>query len=162
MSERAIRRVLVAWDASPASIEAVAAAAELAARHAAALTGLWVEETDWAAWWGSALGSQSFAVPPGRLAAVRVARGREAIERAAAVHRLAWSFRVERGEATARILEAAAEHDVVALGRIGWSSRPGHRLGGTAAAIVASSRGLLIPYERDRTRSLLLLFGDAD
>lgn len=159
MSDRPIRRVLIAWDASPAALEAVQAAVELAARHAAALTGLWVEESEREAWWGSALSPGGVVLPAGSLAAIRAARGREAIERAAAIHRLAWSFRTERGEPTERILAAAAEHDVVALGRSGWSHHPAHRLGQTAAALMASSRGLLIPYDRDRTRALLLLFG---
>lgn len=159
MSDRPIRRVLIAWDASPAALEAVQAAVELAARHAAALTGLWVEESEPEGWWRAAPGAGGVVLPAGSVAAIRAARGREAIERAAAIHRLAWSFRVERGEATRRILEAAAEHDVVALGRSGWSRHPSHRLGKTAAALVASSRGVLIPYDRDRARVLLLLFG---
>jgi len=159
VTDRPIRRVLIAWDASPASLEAVAAAVELAARHAAALTGLWVEEGERDAWWSATPGRGGVTLPAGGLAAIRAARGREAIERAAAIHRLAWSFRAERGEPTERILAAAAEHDVVALGRSGWSRHPAHRLGKTAAALLASSRGVLIPYDRDRVRALLLLFG---
>ena len=159
MTNRPIRRVLVAWDASPSALEAVQAAVELAARHAAALTGLWVEEAEREGWWSAARGPGGIVIPAGSVAGVCAARGREAIERAAALHRLAWSFRVERGEPTEKILAAAAEHDVVALGRSGWSRHPAHRLGKTAAALLASSRGVLIPFDRDRVRALLLLFG---
>lgn len=157
--EREIRRILIAWDASPASREAIDAAVELALRHGASLTGLWVEEMAWAAGWTTTAGGSGLVTPP-QLASIQAARGREAIERAAARHRLSWSFRVERGEVTERILAATAGHDVLALGRIGWSSWRGRRMGSTAATLIASSRGVLIPYEHDRTHVLLLLFGE--
>lgn len=143
--ERALRRILVALDASRASEDALAAAATLAAKLGAELTGLFVEDVNLIRLAGlpfvrqirlSAEGWQP--LEPGALEGelrAMAARAREALERAAGPHRIAWSFRVARGGVSVEVLAAAGEADLLVLGAAGHGLTGG--LGETALTAAA-------------------------
>jgi nucleotide-binding universal stress UspA family protein len=144
------RRVLVALDASPASLAAAGAAADLAARLAAELAGLFVEDEDLLRLAGAAQAWQvdllSGALRPAagaelesQLRAQR-ARALAALEEAAKRRAVTFSFKVVRGRVTPEILAAAAG-DLLALGTVGWSRGWGQPFGGTARALVESAAG---------------------
>ncbi len=131
--ERALRRILVALDASETSLEALRAAAALAARMGAELEGLFVEDAsllrlaghpfvrylqiasgEWRPLEAADLEAELGAV---------AARARAALARAAAPQRVQWTFRVARGEVAVEVLAAAGSADLLVLGLAG------HRLG---------------------------------
>lgn len=136
--EAAFRRIVVGLDASPASLDALAAAAAVAGRLRADLAGIFVEDEDLLR-----LAGLPFAgvvrVPSGvregldlaqaeaELRAL-AARAREALERAASAHRVACTFRVARGGVVGEVLAAAEAADLLVLGA------GGHRRSGTAGA----------------------------
>ena len=140
-----IRRILVALDASPHSQAALEAAAELAARFQAELSGLFVEDINLLR-----LMDLPFAREVGFFSATRrqlssrdlerqlraqASRVRQRITAVAERARLQWSFRVTRGTITSELLTAAAEADLVILGRTGLSPTRRRGLGSTARAI---------------------------
>jgi len=145
LAERPLRRVLVALDASRASLAALQAAAALAARHGAELAGLFVEDIDLlrvaelpfanplALIGGSPLPAAT--IGPGVRALAE--RARAALEEVAASFRLRSSFRVARGRVEVEVLQAAVEADLLALGRAGRGFAGGHRPGSTAQAAAA-------------------------
>jgi nucleotide-binding universal stress UspA family protein len=144
------RRVLVALDASPASLAAAGAAAELAARLAAELAGLFVEDEDLLrlagaaeAWQGEILtGALRPAAGTDLESLLRAQRARAlaAVKDAAQKCAVAFSFKAVRGRVTPEILAAAAT-DLLALGAVGWSRGWGQPYGGTARALVESAAG---------------------
>lgn len=145
--ERAIRRILVALDASAHSLAALEQAAEMAARLHSEVMGLFVEDINMVR-----LG----ALPVARHINRRTGRGEEidqdmiefglkvqaaeakrALERVAVRAGVRWSYRVTRGRVEEEVVAAANESDLVI---VGWSSRPaemGSRLGSSARAIAA-------------------------
>jgi nucleotide-binding universal stress UspA family protein len=143
-----IRRVLIALDASPSSLAALEAAAELAAALDAELSGLFVEDANLlrVAEMPSArvLGSYSGRrltlgrrdMERGLRAQARRARG--ALAAAAQEIPLSWSFRVARGTVAPEILAAVSESSLVVLGKTG---RSGSRFGSTARAVAADAAG---------------------
>lgn len=151
------RRILVAIDASAASLDALSAATALAARLGAALEGLFVEDedllrlaalpfTDLVRTPGGARERFDSATAEASLRAV-AARAREALERAAARHGVACSFRVVRGRVSQQIVAAAGEADLVVLGASSHGRLARSSLGATAkaAATRAPSPVLLLP-----------------
>lgn len=142
-----IRRILVALDASPDSLAAAEAAAEMAALLRAELHGLFVEdvellrlvesplarELDLST--GSARGAESAAVE-GQLRA-HARKARETLDRLANRLRIKSSFRVTRGGVAEEITAAAAKADLVTLGRVGWTVRRRRDLGKTARALIS-------------------------
>jgi len=144
--ERALRRILVALDASRASEDALAAAATLADRLGAELTGLFVEDVNLLRLAGLPFVRQIrlsaggwHPLEPGTLEGelrAMAARAREALERAAGPHRITWSFRVARGGVSVEVLAAAGEADLLVLGTAG------HRLTGGPGetALTAAAR----------------------
>ena len=142
--ERAIRRILVALDASPDSLAALEAAAELAAALDAELAGLFVEDVRLV---------QAAALSLARAVNVPSATEREfdldAIERelrvqAARIRRelsaigerlqVRWTMRVARGEVAAEVIGAAREADLLMIGRGGRLRARDVRLGSVARA----------------------------
>jgi len=87
----------------------------------------------------------------------QAARARASLEEAARRHGLAFEFQVVRGKVTEEILRRLSEVDVLVLGRVGWSGGRTGRLGRTAAAVLACSRGVLLPYGRTSHAVLRLL-----
>lgn len=155
------RRIVVGVDASAASLDAVAAAADLARRVGAELAGLFVEDEDLLR-----LAALPFArvvrVPSGareaidREAAERelravAARAREAIERAASGRRVSASFRVRRGRVVAEVLAAAGEEDLLVLGTAGYRRSREAALGQTARAAAARAASSVLLLRRGGT-----------
>lgn len=138
----AIRRILVALDASADSSAVLDAAADLAALLDAHLQGLFVEDLDLLELPTRAFATEidSLSGEPRRLLPQdlerhlrrRAARARKALERVATPLHLRWSFRTVRGRVSAELL--AAETDLIALGTRGHSLRRGP--GSTAAEVV--------------------------
>jgi nucleotide-binding universal stress UspA family protein len=145
-----IRRILVAMDASPGSIEALKAAAHLAALLQAEIVGLYVEDEALLRGGGlpiaRVVGSFSGsirAIGPGELEGslrTQASRARQAIESIAAQARVRFSFHVARGMVAEAVLTAGSDADLVSLGRRGWSLGDSHRLGGTTRAVLARAR----------------------
>jgi nucleotide-binding universal stress UspA family protein len=153
-----IRRILVALDASAQSLAAVDAAVELAARLEAELLGLFVEDVELLRLAESPYACEilyasakeaplSRATMESRLRA-QCEQARKALGAAAERLQVPWSFRSVRGKVTPEILAAAAEADLLALGKIGWSFGPLVRMGSTALEAAASAMPVLLVSEQ--------------
>lgn len=152
-----IRRVAVALDASPHSLQGLALAAGIAAALNAELEGVFVEDTELLRLAGLPFMRElrvatlcESALDADRLQRElrAAARGvRERLERTAVELGLAWSFRVWRGDLEAEILGAALDAELFALGRIGRFAPlrrrprpivPKHRGGGLLVGVLYS------------------------
>lgn len=152
------RRILVAIDASEASLDALSAAATLAARLGSSLEGLFVEDEDLLRF--AALPFADLVRTPGGAreridsataeASLRAvaAHAREALERAASRHRVPFSFRVVRGRVPREILSAAAGADVVVLGASSHGRAARSAMGTTARAALAGARASVLLLAR--------------
>ncbi len=166
-----IRRILVALDASPQSVAALRAAAELAALLNAELVGLFVEdinlirisEYSYAREIGhfSAHARKIDAGKMGRLLRVTARRAHQSMRVVAHETHVRWSFATRRGSIAPELLEAAEDSDLVILGRSGWSKKP--VLGSTVRQILDDppARTLIIKDETCLTASILVLFNDS-
>jgi len=123
----AMRRILVALDASPESMAALDQAASLAVRLHAELEGLFVEDEDLIN-----LARQPFAREVCRLTSTvqsldtakleqdlrnQAGMARNALRQKAEALRLRWSFRIVRGRIEGAIESAAGSADLLAIGR---------------------------------------------
>lgn len=155
--EFAPRRVVVALDASPGSLAALDAAADLAARVEAELLGVFVEDINLIRLAelpvtrnvSLAAGTEEPLRPAEVEAHMRdlATRARQALSAAASRCRVTGSFRVARGPVVREVLAAAEKSDLLILG---WTSRPltpRERPGRTAraAARLAAGSVLLLP-----------------
>jgi nucleotide-binding universal stress UspA family protein len=156
----AIRRILVALDASSDSLVALEAAVELAGRVEAELEGLFIEDINLMRLAELPI-AQQLSLPTGlrqrlELAAIEgemralAEEARRALEEAAEGANLRWSFRVVRGRLEAEMAAAAGEVDLIVLNTA--ARRLSHRAGLTAVAEQAAKQLL---------RSILLLRGRA-
>jgi len=167
ITEITVSRVLVALDASPSSQAAARAAVELAVRSKARIEGLFVEDRTLLelAGLGFTAPARLLESPEGewspeaveRWLGFQAARARRNLEEAAAPHGLTFGFDVVRGNVTEEILRRLPDVDVLVLGRVGWSGGRTGRLGRTAAAILARSRGVLFPHGSSGRAVLRLL-----
>ncbi|RKT45357.1 hypothetical protein [Thiocapsa rosea] len=124
-----IRRIAVALDASPHSLQGLALAAGIAAALNAELEGVFVEDTELLRLAGlpflrelriATLCESTLDVDRLQRELRAAARGvRERLERTAGELGVAWSFRVWRGDLEAEILGAGLDAELFALGRIG-------------------------------------------
>ncbi len=147
--EAVIRRILIALDASPASMAALEAAAELAERLDAELLGLFVEDINLlrlselpiARQIGlhSASVSQISRMQVEQSLRAQANQVRRALEEMAQRGKLRTEFRVTRGSITNELLQAALETDLIILGKAGWSQR--QKLGSTALSMIKRSPG---------------------
>ena len=169
--EAEIKRILVAIDASPDSLAALEAAAEMAARLEAELLGLFVEDINLIR-----LGELPIAREIGYPSAIRresgelgierslravAARAREALASTAERMKLRWSFRVERGPVTSVLLEAAPAADLIVVGRISRSTGSRARLGSTARALVTQTpSSLFVIHPRSPSNHPVLVVYD--
>jgi nucleotide-binding universal stress UspA family protein len=154
----AVRRLLVALDASAHSLAALEAAVRLAARLGVPLEGLFVEDEDVLRWAALPFGR---VIDPGSAAARSTApgemerelraqaeRARAALEKAASRARVRFRFSITRGSVSHRLIEAAGQVDLTCLGRSSWARSRGPRLGSTARALAAEAgRALLLLSE---------------
>lgn len=165
-------RILVALDASPQSVAALRAAAELAALLEAELEGLFVEDINLLHLCGLPFGREigSYTASVRQLDNRAMERNlrvlavviREAMEREAAHLPVRWTFEVRRGAVVAELLAASQSAAMVSLGR-GPSGRGRSRrqtLGSVAESVVRqSSRPVLILGEQGGLkRPLSLLY----
>jgi nucleotide-binding universal stress UspA family protein len=144
-----IRRILVAIDASRQSLEALETAARLAADLSAELLGLFVEDAvmlDIATLPVSRLHGAAGSGPREvdretmeRVLRVRARQARTALMGVAERSRVRWSFKVTRGEAGSEILAAAAECDLITMGRTSAATARAARLGATARSTATAA-----------------------
>jgi len=162
----AIRRILVALDASPYSLAALEMAANLAATMEAELAGLFVEDVDLLrmadAPSAREIAFHGEAAPTSRTIMERKLRAqseqiRSVLAEAAGRARVRWSFQTVRGEVASTLLAAASHHDIVAMGRLGWSFGRRPRIGSTALELAASRIPLLLISQRAALQNLRLL-----
>jgi nucleotide-binding universal stress UspA family protein len=141
------RRILVAIDASAASLDALAAAAALAVRLGSELRGLFVEDEDllrlaalpFADIVRSPGGERERIDPASAEVALRAigSRARDAFERVASRQGVTWTFQVSRGRVVREVLAAAASADLVVLGAAGHGRPMRGAVGETARAAAA-------------------------
>jgi hypothetical protein len=135
VSESVLRRVLVALDAAMPGSGAAAGTAELAAALGADLEALFVEDVELLRAAGLPLAAE-IALPSGAVRALDresleaqlgavASAARQALAAAALTHRLAFRFRVARGNPAGEILAAAGPADLLVLGRGPRLGRPG-------------------------------------
>lgn len=140
-----IRRILVALDASRQSRLALDAAARLAECYGAELHGIYVEDINLIRLASLPVAREVGPTSPSphplderRLARRLSSSAAEAehwLAETAARRKVRWTFRVERGDVTSVISQAAREADIVALGRAGTGTSGPGRLGSTARAL---------------------------
>lgn len=148
--ELAIKRILVALDASTHSLAALDAAADMAAALEAELLGLFVEDENLLHLAGLPFAQEvrppwaaSRQISSDRMEEdlrLQAAQARRALQAAAERVQARWSFRTVRGQVTPAVLAAALDADLVAMGRISHPVSKRHRLGSTARAAAASIR----------------------
>jgi nucleotide-binding universal stress UspA family protein len=153
-----IRKILVALDASPQSLAALRAAVELSVKLEAELVGLFVEDIDLlrladSPYARDLLLPTAKQTPLDRASMERKFKAqaeqvRKAMAAVANQAKVAWSFRVARGSVPSEILMAAAECDLLALGRIGWSFINKSGVGSTALAALSEAVPALLLSSR--------------
>ncbi len=162
-----IRRILVALDASPHSLSALQAAAELASELGAELIGVYVEDINLVRLAALPVTSE-IGQASGRIQELDerkmtrqlrslAQRAEQALAREAGRLQVHWSFTVSRGAIGAELWGAASEADLVVMGRTGWSA--GRRAGSSVEAVLASEmrRTLVIGTEARLHPTLLVV-----
>jgi nucleotide-binding universal stress UspA family protein len=151
MPER-VERIVVALDASPQSVAALKAAAELATLMQAELEGLFVEDINLLYLCGLPFGHEvgSYTAKLRRLDDVAMERQlrvlastiQQVMQRVAAQTPVRWSFRVRRGPVVEELLAAAQSAALLSVGRAG---RLRHRgIGSTAQSLVSQAQRPLL------------------
>lgn len=144
-TDRMIRRILVAVDASPHSFSALEAAAELAGGLGAELVAVFVEDENILRLSKLARAREVNLYSAERhhldqrsveqMFAQMAARARELLHRVSQEQAVrSVTFRTARGQVVHRVLEEAAEADLLTLGTRGWT--PGLRPGSTVRALI--------------------------
>lgn len=159
--ELAIRRILVALDASPHSLAALRAATRLAELFGAELQGVYVEDINLLR--ASELPfSREITIHSGaqrRLNLRQIEKqlrdqaelARRALTDSAERARVRWSFRTSRGTVVSELLTAAAGMDLVIMGKSGWSPIERRRLGSTARDLLARTPRSALVLEKGST-----------
>ena len=154
------KHILVALDASPHSLAALATAAELAAELGAELAGLFVEDTDLL---------HSASLPFVRQVSIfssaatdaqqmecqfRVQADQMRRDLALAAERLQvpWTFQVARGRVDSEVAAAADATDLLILGRTGWRAQQSGALGSTARRLLARAPRPTLMLQRRQLR----------
>ncbi|WP_200257414.1 universal stress protein [Halorhodospira neutriphila] len=152
-----IGRVVVLLDASEASMAALEAAIELAARRHAELLALYVEEEELLRCagypWSREVGL-SGAVRPLQAEALeermraRAEAIRSALAQTAAPRGVRHRLQVSRGRLPREALALLAPEDLLVLGKIGYARARGQRVGSSAWAILHEAPGPVMVFER--------------
>jgi nucleotide-binding universal stress UspA family protein len=152
--ELEVRRILVALDTSPNSLAALSAAVDLAQRTKAEVIGLFVEDEEMLSvaevpYAREIVYLSAREEPLDRSGMERKLRtqsevARKALESAAEQANVRWSFRKVRGDVGAELLAAAADVDLVAIGKVGWSIGSRIRIGSTALELALGAVPLLL------------------
>lgn len=169
-SKRIIRRILVALDASPHSIAAVEAAARLAADFEAKLEGLFVEDVDLIRTADLPFVREVCTYPVStqtmssqrleRQLRQQAQRARRILETVAHQTNVKFDFRVTRGRVATELLKAAAEADLLTLGKASGPSSSRRKLGTTARRVLAEAPASVLVLHREARpgRSILTYF----
>ena len=150
-----IKRILVAIDGSPHSLAALKLAGELASRIGAELLGLYVEDVNLlrvaelpisreVGFYSARVRDMDVRRIQRQLRA-QARRAEQALALIAESAEVGWSFRVAHGLISTELLAAAAEADLIILGKAGWSRRK--RLGSTAKTIVIHSERHVLVFQ---------------
>lgn len=164
-------RVVVLLDASPDALRALEVAAEMARRHDVPLLAVTVEETDRlrsaAFSFASEVGAASGVIRPMDEALLSRRRERlpvgirRAVERVAGSDGISWRLVVARGRLVEEVLALSEPGDVLMLGRVGWSSRLGRKLGTAPLVLARRAMGSVhicsAQPERERGRIAVLV-----
>lgn len=147
-------RVLVLLDGSRMSYAALEEAARIAAATDADVIGLFVEELNllrsagfgFAREVGSASGvSRPFNQGDLEQRIQRLAgQARQALAEAVGRYGGRHTLSISRGSVVEEVLALAGPQDLLVLGRVGWSSAPGGRLGSTARGLLRRSPGRVL------------------
>lgn len=166
----AIRRILVALDGSGHSLAALDIAAALAAQLHAELEALFVEDADLlsladlpCARVTSALLLETERTDRARMERqlrLQAARARANLQRHAGSLGIQATFRTVRGKVTAEVLAAAAEADLISLGKAGYDAPGWVRPGSTLRAALEAGRPLLVVESQARLGQGLLVSYD--
>lgn len=166
-ADQPIRRIVVALDASPLSLAALQAAVALAAGMEAELAGLFVEDIHLLRLaatpaatrllYPTATEESLDARRMEREWRAQAERARRELALAAEHAKVRWSFRIVRGDVPAEVLLAAAEADLLTLGRSGWSPVRALNLGSTARAAIAGTGCSLLLAHRSISSKLPVL-----
>jgi nucleotide-binding universal stress UspA family protein len=159
--ELAIRRILVALDASPHSLAALRAATRLAELFGAELMGVYVEDINLLR--ASELPfSREISIYSGeqrRFDLGQVERelrdqaevARQALTESAERARVHWSFRVSRGTVVSELMTAASQMDLLIIGKSGWSPIERRRIGSTARKLLTRAPRAALVLEKGST-----------
>jgi nucleotide-binding universal stress UspA family protein len=168
-----VRRIVVGLDASPHSLAALEAAADLAARLEAELVGMFVEDINLLR-----LAELPFAREVGTFSGTRrrldlsqverqLRAQAERARRALAMHadrvQVRWSFQVTRGGVAPELLTGASDADLVVLGRTSQPLRTTRRLGSTARGVAseATCPALVVSCARQLRLPVLVVMDDS-
>ncbi len=167
-----IRRILIALDASPASQAALDLAADLAIRYQAELIGIYVEDINLLRsadipftqeiGFYSASARQINSSHIERELRAHARRVEQLLSSIAQRANLRWSFRSTRGLIPGELIAAAAESDMIILGKSGWSGRK--QIGSTAreVAVQAPIQSLILMHKvRPGTPVMVVYDGSA-
>ncbi|WP_273427642.1 universal stress protein [Marinobacter sp.] len=146
--------MLLLLDGSPTSYAALAAGVEIAGQTGAEVFGVFVEEINLLRSAGCSfsreVGSVSGISRPFDTALIerrmqRVAdRARQILAKAVPEKGSGLLLSVARGRVGDEVLALAGPDDLLVLGRVGWSSEPGARLGSTARGLIRRSPGRVL------------------
>ena len=175
MSTGVIRTIAVAIDCSPHSRASLDAAAELAARLRAELIGIFVEDINLLRMAGLPFTEEirRYSMTTGkldegqleRLLRLQARQAEEMLQRSAAAFTLPHTFRVLRGMVPEMLMSAAAEADLLVLGRSGRSPSCRKGLGSTARSALAEGKGsvlLMRPGATVADGPMLLLYDGSE
>lgn len=156
-----VGRVLVLLDGSRMSYAALQAAAEIAAFTGADVLGVFVEELNLlrSAGYGFTreVGASSGVSRPFDPTGIEqrmqslASQAQRALAGAVAPYGGRQTLSIVRGHVIDEVLALAGPRDLLVLGRVGWSSAPGGRLGSTARGLVRRSPGRVLLWCENRT-----------
>jgi nucleotide-binding universal stress UspA family protein len=152
-----IRRILVALDASPHSLAALETAAELAAGLHAELRGLFVEDINLirlaqlpfareVSYFSTEFRRVELHQLEQQLRA-QANRLRDIMAAVADRANIPWELRIVRGSVASEVLTAAADTDLIVMGKLGRSLAG--RMGSTTKLLVMHGRGLTMIMQQD-------------